>query len=223
MRTERAPVTGIDMSVRRIDEAERVAAMLVEGIVSQGIDVDRLVLGIHRVLGDDTPGSTGSHFAFSLSVGDTTEEQAWRYARRACSSLSSVYAPSGGAADPTLVLRGRREGPAGRAAGARAAAQAQVNRSGGRAVVFRGTPHLVGPLQVHDILERSAIEEVVDITESTPRTHDLVLVSEPVRPRWSFGRLVLYVLPAAGVPDSVYLPFAATSTPEGSGVSARRP
>ena len=93
---------------------------------------------------------------------------------------------------------------------ARAAALAQANRSGGRAVVFPGTPELVGSLQVHDILARSAIEEVVDITETMPRTDDLVLVSGPVRPRWNFGRLILYVLPAAGAVDSVYLPFAET-------------
>ena len=202
MRASSAPVAGIDMSLRRIDEAERVASLLVGAIVAQGVDAGRLVLGIHRVLGDD---SVNGHFAFSVSVGGACEDDAWQWTRRAVESVAAALQPP---TDPALVLRSRRLGPPALAPTARAAALAQANRSGGRAVVFPGNPELVGFLQVHDILERSAFEEVVDITETLPRTDDLVLVNGPVRPRWNFGRLILYVLPAAGVVDSVYLPFA---------------
>ena len=204
MRARSAPVAGIDMSLRRIDEAEWVAGLLIEAVVAQGVDTRRLVFGIHRVLGDD---SANAHFAFSVSVGDAVEDDAWQWTRRA---VESVAATLDSPVDPALVLRARRMGPPALAPTARAAALAQANRSGGRAVVFPGTPELVGLLQVHDILARSAIEEVVDITETMPRTDDLVLVSGPVRPRWNFGRLILYVLPAAGAVDSVYLPFAET-------------
>ena len=164
MRARSAPVAGIDMSLRRIDEAEWVAGLLIEAVVAQGVDTRRLVFGIHRVLGDD---SANAHFAFSVSVGDAVEDDAWQWTRRA---VESVAATLDSPVDLALVLRARRMGPPALAPTARAAALAPApTRLAALAARFCGfTERVDGRFRGHlhqqrvEVPVRQALRELQD-------------------------------------------------------------
>lgn len=197
MRLPIGTVAGVDLALGRIEDAENAAHVIADGITAQGIAADRLVVGVHRVLVNERD---AGDFALSVAVQGMGDDTVWRLVRESAAQAAVRH-------EPTVVMRGRRCGPGARAATARLAATEQANGTGGRAVVFRGSDAATGSWMVRDLLAGSAIEEVVDIEASTPKPEDLVLVSESLRPRWSFGKLVLFVLPAPGLPDSIYLPF----------------
>lgn len=205
MRLPLGAVAGVDLSLQRAEEADQAGRFIADGIARQGVDIERVLVGVHRIVVDEGSEATVSAAAvnnFSISVGihGLDPHEVWR-------TVLGAAAQASWPVEPTVVMRGRHRGPQGRAEFARAAASAQANGTGGRAVVFRGSSRLRGSWRVADLVEHTAIEQVVDIEESNPHGDDLVFVTDTLRPRWSFGKLVLFVLPAAGLPDSVYLPF----------------
>jgi hypothetical protein len=82
-----------------------------------------------------------------------------------------------------------------------AAAQAMaehVSRHAGRAVIYPGVDELVGALTVAELLERSAIDQVVVLGGAEPTPDTLVDTRDFVRPEWRAGRLTLVATPAPG-------------------------
>jgi hypothetical protein len=73
-----------------------------------------------------------------------------------------------------------------------------VSRHAGRAVIYPGVDRLVGTLTVADLLERSAIEQIVVLGGPEPAADTLVDTRDFVRPEWRAGRLTLVATPAPG-------------------------
>ncbi|MFE2423132.1 hypothetical protein [Streptomyces hokutonensis] len=85
-------------------------------------------------------------------------------------------------------------------AAAQAAAEHTARRSG-RAVLFPGAEHLTGTVTLSDLLELTAIDEVIVVGATSgdaPDPATPVHTQNHVRPEWREGRLVLALVPAAG-------------------------
>ncbi|MEU6194740.1 hypothetical protein [Streptomyces sp. NPDC047061] len=97
-----------------------------------------------------------------------------------------------------LALAGRSHGPDDAVDTARLAAAAPP--ASGRAVAYPGVAHLTGTVTVADLLDRTAIEQLVVLgapaAELPPATR--VLTQDHVRPEWRDGVLTLTLVPAAG-------------------------
>ncbi len=80
-----------------------------------------------------------------------------------------------------------------------AAAQAHATGASGRAVVFPGSPRLVGQLTVADLLAHSAIDRVRVLGGvAEPDDETLVDTRDFVRPLWMDGALTLVATQAPG-------------------------
>jgi hypothetical protein len=79
-----------------------------------------------------------------------------------------------------------------------------VDREGGRAVVFPGVEALTGELSVAEIRLRSAIGRVEVLGGGEAADTAVVRTGDFVRPLWRDGTLVLVATPAAG---GVLVPF----------------
>ena len=75
---------------------------------------------------------------------------------------------------------------------------AEVDREGGRAVVFPGSESLTGDLTVAEITSRSAIGRVEVLGGGEADDTAVVRTNDFVRPLWRDGTLVLVTMPAAG-------------------------
>ena len=91
-----------------------------------------------------------------------------------------------------VVLGDREEGPVDRRAGAREAAAARRERTGGRAVHFPGIELIVGDVAVGDVLARTAVDRV-ESSHGEFAADAVVQTGGFVRPRYRDGELVLLV------------------------------
>ncbi len=107
------------------------------------------------------------------------------------------------AESPAGVVSVVGAGPATSGSGDLAALHRQ--RRGGRVFRFPGSDTLTGTTTVAQVLQETAIDDVVMIGHREPLTPDAVLETQDfVRPHFLDGRLVLVVRPAA---DGVVIPF----------------
>ncbi|MGN6609234.1 MAG: hypothetical protein ACTHMS_19750, partial [Jatrophihabitans sp.] len=79
-----------------------------------------------------------------------------------------------------------------------------VARDGGRAARFPGQPDVGGDVPVHELLARTAIDEVERIDGGPVAASDVIETRDFLRPLFREGRLVLPVLPAG---DGRVAPF----------------
>lgn len=88
--------------------------------------------------------------------------------------------------------------------GARLAAAEHEARSAGRAVHYPGVDLLTGSLTVAEVIERSAIEQVIMLGGADAAPETILHTLDYVRPMWKDGRLTLVTRPA---PEESLAPF----------------
>ena len=183
------------------------------------LDVDHLVAGLAdrlpagavvctHLVRDDRP-----HVAVSVDVPG----------RLGSSARAAVAAVFGSCplvvellADEGVAIAGDGDVPG----GARLAASEALTGTGGRAVLYPGCDALTGELTVGDLLARSGVDRVVDLTGSGVDPTVLVWTRDFVRPLRSGNRLELSVQPAA---DDRVVPFEDPDPTPCCAVHARKP
>jgi hypothetical protein len=68
-------------------------------------------------------------------------------------------------------------------------------RRSGRAVLYPGVEHLVGAVRVDELLELSAIDQVILLGGAHPAPESLIETRDFVRPQWRNGELTLIATP----------------------------
>lgn len=208
--SDRTPVAGVGLALPHREQAEAVAEWFADAARAEGASSDGVVVGVHRAA---PVGEEATAFSVSIEVAGAPEAQLWDLVLRACVGVAAhatwASVPATGEGVPWGAALGRRRaGEPGLATSASDAARAHEARSAGRVVRFAGCSSLVGCVAVGEMVAGSAIDEVVDLASGPLRPDDLVLVRDPVRPRWQFGSLVLHVLAAPGTGDAaVFLPL----------------